>query len=205
MSHYETLDVPKDASSADIKRAYRRQSRKHHPDRQGGDHKAMVALNRAFETLSDPEKRARYDKTGEDAPRVPTLDERAREILMRLFDECVERLPDTVDVVMVMRDSLAQARMNGEKERRKTTSKIEVLEKKRARIKYKGGGGRNFLEDFIDKRIADLREHVGKIDDADNLNARAREILEDFYWEAESMEGFGELSPASRFIRWGIP
>lgn len=142
--HYNALGVPKDADAATIKRAYRRQSRKHHPDRQGGDHKAMVALNRAFETLSDPEKRARYDKTGEDAPRVPTLDERAREILMRLFDECVERLPDTVDVVMVMRDSLAQARINGEKERRKTASKIEVLEKKRARIKYKGGVGETF-------------------------------------------------------------
>ena len=198
-NHYDALGVPKDADAATIKRAYRRKSRKHHPDRQGGDHQAMVTLNRAFDTLSDPEKRARYDKTGEDAPRTPTLDERAREILMRLLDECVEKLPETVDVVQVMRDSLAKAKTNGQNMRMQLNAKISSLEAKRARIKYKGRS-RNFLADFLDTRIANLRETFEKIEDADALNARASEMLKDFDWQHDQQDSrFEYLMPAFRF------
>ena len=46
MNPYETLGVPSDASDADIKRAYRREIRKAHPDR-GGTNEDMAELNRA--------------------------------------------------------------------------------------------------------------------------------------------------------------
>lgn len=67
-THYDTLGVEKDADAETIKKAWRRKASKAHTDRGGGDHGQMVALNRAHEVLSDPEKRARYDQTGEDGP-----------------------------------------------------------------------------------------------------------------------------------------
>jgi molecular chaperone DnaJ len=63
---YETLGVPRDASSADIKRAFRRLAMQFHPDRnkEPGAEDRFKQVNAAYEILSDPEKRARYDRLG---------------------------------------------------------------------------------------------------------------------------------------------
>jgi DnaJ-class molecular chaperone len=65
--YYSTLGVPKTASDEDIKKAFRKLARKHHPDLNPGD-KASEAkfkeLNEANEVLGDPEKRKKYDELG---------------------------------------------------------------------------------------------------------------------------------------------
>jgi curved DNA-binding protein CbpA len=63
VTHYEVLGVAPSASAAEIKRAYRRQARQHHPDVAGNGDAAMRALNRAWETLGDPARRRAYDRT----------------------------------------------------------------------------------------------------------------------------------------------
>ena len=63
--YYKVLGVSKDASTDEIKKAYRKLAMKFHPDRNPGDKKAeekFKEINEANEVLSDPEKRARYDE-----------------------------------------------------------------------------------------------------------------------------------------------
>lgn len=62
---YELLDIPRDAGEDEVKRAYRRKAREHHPDA-GGDEEAFKAVTHAYQVLSDPGKRARYDRFGDD-------------------------------------------------------------------------------------------------------------------------------------------
>jgi molecular chaperone DnaJ len=62
---YELLGVPRDATSEDVKKAYRRAAREHHPDA-GGDEEAFKQVTHAYQVLADPEKRARYDRFGDD-------------------------------------------------------------------------------------------------------------------------------------------
>jgi len=65
--YYEVLGIPKTASEADIKKAFRRQARKYHPDVNPGDKAAedkFKEINEAYEVLSDPNKRKRYDALG---------------------------------------------------------------------------------------------------------------------------------------------
>merc|ERR550532_1824269 len=62
---YKTLEVDKGASEPDIKKAYRKLAVKHHPDK-GGDPEKFKEITRAYEVLSDPEKRSTYDKYGEE-------------------------------------------------------------------------------------------------------------------------------------------
>ena len=57
---YETLGVPKGASEDEIKKAYRKLAAKHHPDR-GGNTAKFQEIQSAYETLSDPQKRAHHD------------------------------------------------------------------------------------------------------------------------------------------------
>ena len=64
---YEVLGIEKDSPAADIKKAYRRVAMKHHPDRNPDDDTAedkFKEANEAFEVLSDPQKRTRYDQYG---------------------------------------------------------------------------------------------------------------------------------------------
>jgi molecular chaperone DnaJ len=63
-NYYDILGVKKDASAAEIKKAFRKLARKHHPDA-GGDEEKFKELNSAYEVLSDPEKRSEYDQYGQ--------------------------------------------------------------------------------------------------------------------------------------------
>ncbi|MEN8252435.1 MAG: molecular chaperone DnaJ [Patescibacteria group bacterium] len=62
---YEILGVSKDASDADIKKAYRKMAHKHHPDKDGGDEAKFKEANEAYQTLSDKNKRSQYDQFGQ--------------------------------------------------------------------------------------------------------------------------------------------
>jgi curved DNA-binding protein len=67
--YYETLGVKRDADEKAIKRAFRRLARQYHPDVNPGDTSAeerFKEINEAYEVLSDPEKRGKYDRLGSD-------------------------------------------------------------------------------------------------------------------------------------------
>src|SRR5262245_42214283 len=65
--YYKVLDVPKNATEAEIKKAYRRLAMKYHPDRNPNDHEAedkFKEAKEACEVLTDAQKRAAYDQFG---------------------------------------------------------------------------------------------------------------------------------------------
>jgi DnaJ-class molecular chaperone len=66
--YYQILGVSRNASEKEIKQAYRRLARKHHPDLNPGDKSAeekFKEMNAAYEVISDPEKRKKYDQFGD--------------------------------------------------------------------------------------------------------------------------------------------
>jgi len=68
IDYYKVLGVPKSASEADIKKAYRKLARKYHPDVNPNDAEAEAKfkqVSEAYEVLNDPEKRKKYDEYGE--------------------------------------------------------------------------------------------------------------------------------------------
>src|ERR1700694_5272363 len=81
--YYETLGVPRDASAADIRRAYRKLARKYHPDvnKEPNAEDRFKQISEAYEVLRDDDKRARYDrlganwKTGQDVAGAPGFEQ----------------------------------------------------------------------------------------------------------------------------------
>ncbi|NII85570.1 MULTISPECIES: DnaJ C-terminal domain-containing protein [unclassified Pedobacter] len=77
IDYYKILDLKKDATPEDIKKAYRKLARKHHPDLNPNNEEAnkkFQQINEANEVLSDPEKRKKYDKYGKDWQHADQLD-----------------------------------------------------------------------------------------------------------------------------------
>ena len=69
--YYAILGISPDAALADIKKAYRRLARKHHPDKNDGDPAAAALfreITEAYELLTDPERRSDYDRTYQPPP-----------------------------------------------------------------------------------------------------------------------------------------
>ncbi len=65
--YYEILEIDKNASESEIKKAYRKKAMKYHPDRNKGDadaEKKFKEASEAYEVLRDPDKKARYDQFG---------------------------------------------------------------------------------------------------------------------------------------------
>ncbi len=69
LDYYEILQVSRSATTAEIKKAYRKLAVKYHPDKNPGDKEAeekFKKINEAYGVLSDDEKRALYDKYGKE-------------------------------------------------------------------------------------------------------------------------------------------
>ena len=74
--YYEVLGVPKDADESTIKKAYRKLAMKYHPDRNPDNKDAEAKfkeIGEAYEVLSDPDKRAAYDRMGHHGHLCPNV------------------------------------------------------------------------------------------------------------------------------------
>jgi hypothetical protein len=72
-SHYDVLGVSAQATADEVRAAYRRAARDHHPDA-GGDGGRMSELNAAWSVLGDPARRAAYDRQRAARPAAPSVD-----------------------------------------------------------------------------------------------------------------------------------
>src|SRR5262245_25393894 len=113
MTPYEILGVKPDASFDEIRQAYRQLSKTAHPD-VGGDHETFQRLVKAHDLLTDPERRRRYDETGDDAEPVD-LNAQLNAHLVTLFQAIVGEALKTpscdltkIDVVHRMREAMLQ-------------------------------------------------------------------------------------------------
>lgn len=62
--YYAILGVPRTATEEEVKKAFRREAHKHHPDKAGGDEAKFKEINEAYQVLGNKDRRARYDQFG---------------------------------------------------------------------------------------------------------------------------------------------
>jgi len=174
MNPYETLDVPKDASDAEIKSAYKSLSKKHHPDKPGGSKERMSEINNAKQLLLDPDKRRRYDSTGEfgGENEQSVLNSKMAELVGEFLSD-----PNAMekDLIKFLNKKLWNARKSFDQQDKDIERKLKSWSKKKSRLK---GDGllRMIYDGTIDQAIAALehqklcinteRELVGKIEEA---------------------------------------
>lgn len=197
MKHYETLGVKKDATAAEIKAAYRRLARKYHPDvcKEAGATDKIAAINWAYATLSDPERRARYDLGEEDlsaASPEELLRQRALQEVAALVIAAIEGCPniEMVDMVADMRGAVRRSMTPELEAIERIKARIRKHEKARIRIKHTGEGP-SMLDSVIAANIEALGRgiamHQGKIDLAKAVLA----VLEDYEYRHDQKHSAG--------------
>lgn len=179
MSHYDTLGVGKDFTPDELKAAKRNAQRHAHPDK-GGSHQQMVAVNKAYDTLSDPKKREYYDLHGEDELPRPSLEKRALQTIHSILLQLAEQVADEdADLVAVVTENLRINRNTIKNKGPGFLRKIRKLEAQAKRIRRKTDGD-NLLTMVFDQRIAALKEKLREIEEGLATADKALEIIAEY-------------------------
>lgn len=186
MSLYDDLGVPKDADSATIKRAYRKQAHKAHPDK-GGTVEKFHAVQRAWDVLGDERRRAEYDRTGkEDAGQGDTIEERALKEVGTCIVQAVEGCPD-IEHMNIVEDIRAAIKQRMQKEReaiKQIEERIRRHQGAAKRVRRKKGAP-NILAQMIEANIGALRRAIEMNKEHMALGEAMLKILKDYDYAAE--------------------
>lgn len=180
---YAVLGVAKDATLEEIKAAYRTASKAAHPDREGGSTERMTDVNVAYMLLSDPERRAQYDKTGTKTP-VESDEKKAESFMLGLLASLVRSLAPDQGLVHELRLVIAKQHLGLQTTRATTREQIAGLER---RLETLEGPPENFIDGMIRHEITKGRKSLETMDADEKIMFKALEVL----------RAYGDRQPAT--------
>ena len=181
MSHYDALGVGKDAGPDEIKKAYRKKAMDNHPDR-GGDVEAFQAIQKAYEVLSDSEKREHYDRYGEEPQRESRKD-RARQMLAALLNDVMNRGVGEYENPL---DSMEQHVDNEQWKARQhlQTLRREVSKNRKVARRLKAKGTERLLLDVVRQRRRELWRAYRETQSMLHLFELVQDLIKNYSYEA---------------------
>lgn len=209
MNLYQLLGVSVQATSADVRKAYRKLSAKYHPDKEGGDRDKFEQIKLAYDVLIDPKRRQRYDATGRtDDDRITP--ERIQMYLREMVKTVVEAErpdgssdnPDAENIKDKMVLSLIAARAPIRNDRRKFERRLKRAQTMLKRFKAKEGFDPigDALKDQVDRWESELRMN----DDAMQLSHEMEKILKTYEYDVgPGSEGQVNPGPTGRLLLGG--
>lgn len=187
MSLYDELGVTPDATPDEIAKAHRALVKLHHPDKDG-DRASFDRVQRAATILRDPEKRARYDRTG-NADDEPDNDlAKLTEILVSTFDEAMSREGWEYRDVIADMDRILKRRIAELKRQIARVEEAAATEKRALeRLKF-NGKGRDPITMVLTQRIDGKHAAVaaGKLDV--EVHDRALAMIGNYRWKVDERD-----------------
>lgn len=181
MNPYEVLGVSETATLADIKKAYRQNAAKSHPD-QGGDRDQFQEVQKAYEVLSDSERRKKFDETGDcgeadsSGPSLVfvLLNEKLRMILSNAM-----LMGEDLDILKELHRSLKSERHGTQKLIKTYEASISVMRRHASRV-HKKSDGDNILASIILGPVPAMEVEMQKMKNHCDVVNEALEILKDY-------------------------
>lgn len=180
---YDILGVARDASAATIRQAWRDKAKEHHPDKEGGDAAAFIAASLAFDVLSDPDKRKKYDETGVFDQYRDNADEHALNLINTVLQEAIAQAdPVTMDLIDFIKSVIGGAMDEHVPVRDKLAEALARAKKMEGRF---DGQRASALESMVRWHIQEIGKALGKVNKTIAQHERALEIIADvnFRWE----------------------
>lgn len=176
--HYQTLGVARDATPAEIKKAYRKLASKHHSDRVGGDHDTMANITVAYRILSDPDKRTHYDKTGGEKS-LTDVEAQAAQMIAAAFNAYLESGSDDEDPVARIRESINTSVKTTEAKIIQLRASIRRIERKAKQVVRKRQG-EDLYAAVVRDRIRKLEADIANCNQYLEMAAKGIELMADY-------------------------
>lgn len=202
---YKVLKVRKNATAAQIEKAFRKRCMETHTDR-GGDAEEFAKVQRAAAVLRDPERRRKYDETGViDEDPVPNNEEsEAFQIIMETFDSVLNQALMSeydlteVDIIHSMALKIEGRNTSAKEKQRRAKHVIKSLGKTKGRFSSKNGKHDHF-EAVIANNIAHAELLLKQAEDEEKIVLNAQEILSGIKYKTENQEPEeGDMKPFKR-------
>ena len=181
---YEILDVSPDADDSEIKKAYRKKAQAYHPDKKGGDEELFKEVQKAYDILSDANKREYYNQTGAEKNEPPnTL---VLESLFAIVFNIVQNSNvKNLNIVDVTRNFLANQQKthlaNKENLDRQKFNLTEAAE----RITI-AEGKENALKSALLHQSRQLEIAIQQVEDMIKVGEQIIKILDDYEYKVDS-------------------
>jgi curved DNA-binding protein CbpA len=158
VTFYEDLNLPRDADSAAIESAWRSARSKHHPDREGGDEEKFKRSAKAYEILSNAERRKDYDegRLNDQGEREMSIAELAGIAMQALIDAVIDQGVEG-NLVTLLTDAVGKE-LSSSKELKAQAAKAQTAALKRARALHFKGKGDSILHKGLEKAAARWKE-----------------------------------------------
>jgi curved DNA-binding protein CbpA len=191
MDLYEDLGLARGADPEAVKAAYRSAAKREHPDR-GGDAKRFDRIQRAYEVLGDPLRRAHYDTTGEIDGNSPMAEEQeAVALLQQLISGVVFGKAD------LTRNDLIGATLGaGQAAREQLSAKTAEIAENLARIAtvrerlcWMGVDGSDVISSLLEHQERELRLSLPRVERALRVNERAMKMLRNYVYRVDADGG----------------
>jgi curved DNA-binding protein CbpA len=185
MNPYDELGVPPDADIDAINAAYRGKARRAHPDA-GGSPEAFERLSRAVGILRDPERRARFDQTGETEQPQHNPKGAAIDALVQAFQQAIRdtRDPRFEDLVGKAKVYLQQAIENGRTERSSALRNQRTTADALDRLGHKGDGP-DFLRKVLEDQAAAISRALVAMAEREAVLLAAIEMADGYEWRRD--------------------
>ncbi len=202
MSLYETLGVDKDATPDQIKRAFRKLAKKHHPDTGDGDMEALAKIQAAYDCLTDPVRRVRYDETGDSEPDNGVEAAKIANLLCAAFSAGLANAGPQFELIDLIANTKAHlsVQIRGQQENIKALQvKIKSARIIMKRLKYRGKGKDVIGESFS----GTIRVNEALIEAAEAeivLIEKARTVAADYIWNIDKPDMFENIRQAGQLF-----
>ena len=191
MDLYKLLGLSPDCTSEEIKHAYRTLAQIHHPDK-GGDEETFKKIKMAYEILSDPQRRANYDATGNyEQPR--DINAEVMNELANLLHHFINKMdPITDDLIMMMKGDIIEGIKNVNNNIAEISKQIHKFELIVVRIKSKKK--ENMLQKFTQNHIDNLKNTRKNMERRiEILNLMSENLLDYFYSSDAIQDAISEI------------
>jgi curved DNA-binding protein CbpA len=184
---YDELELSRNCTFEEIKQQYRTLAQINHPDK-GGSEEKFIRIKEAYETLSDPVKRAHYDSTG-DYYEDSNINNEVKNRLANMIDHFTQQInPDIDDLILKMKVDIYQAKQTANNAIVECNNILRKLSTISNKIKLKKEKGENFLKTIVELKITrgqnELAGHKRMLLVFDKM----LEILEDYHFSMEDWQ-----------------